>query len=321
MSLVEGPVTVSVPATSANVGPGYDCLGIALGLRDVYTLERSSHPGVRVQVTGEGAGVVPADETNLVARSLLRGLALLGERPPAGLRLRCQNQVPHSRGLGSSSAAIVGGLGLGRELAGGAASGLTDADLLAEAVAIEGHPDNVTAAVLGGFTLGWLDEGTGRGIRMQPAQSVVAVIAVPVMELSTAAARAALPECVPLADAAANISRTALLCHAVTREPELLLAATEDRLHQQPRSSVYPSSYDLVCRLRAAGLAAVISGAGPTVLVLAQAAQAGSGPAEVVAAVEDRAGRDWSVRSVEFAAAGLRPESTSPAKATSHAGA
>ena len=118
MSLVEVPVAVSVPATSANVGPGYDCLGLALELRDVYTAALVDRPGVQVEVFGQGAGVVAVDEANLVADSLLRGLTLFGEAPPLGIRLRCRNQVPHARGLGSSSAAIVGGLALARELAG-----------------------------------------------------------------------------------------------------------------------------------------------------------------------------------------------------------
>ena len=304
MSLVEGPVAVSVPATSANVGPGYDCLGLALELRDVYSAELSDRPGVRVEVVGQGAGAVATDEANLVARSLLHGLSLLGEAVPGGLRLRCQNRVPHARGLGSSSAAIVGGLGLARELAGGDPRRMTDADLLAAAVAIEGHPDNVAAAVLGGFVLGWVDDGTGRGVRMQPAATVAAVIAVPVVELSTAAARAALPDTVPLTDAVTNISRTALLCHALTRQPELLFAATTDRLHQQARSAVYPASYDLLRRLRGSGLPAVISGAGPSVLVLSE-----TDPGALTAAVADRAGPDWAVRSVEFAVEGIRAES------------
>ncbi len=308
MSLVEVPVAVSVPATSANVGPGYDCLGLALELRDVYTAEVVDRPGVHVEVFGQGAGVVSLDESNLVAGSLLRGLSLLGEAPPQGLRLRCRNQVPHARGLGSSSAAIVGGLALARELAGGAQSGLTDADLLAEAVVIEGHPDNVAAAVLGGFALGWVEGGIGYGVRLEPAATVAAVIAVPVMELSTAAARAALPELVPMADAVANISRTALLCQALTRQPELLLPATADRLHQQPRSSVYPATHELLLRLRAIGLAAVVSGAGPTVLVLTEADLAGADLAEVTAAVADQAGPEWTVRSLTFAAEGVRPE-------------
>lgn len=308
MSLVEVPVAVSVPATSANVGPGYDCLGLALELRDVYTAALVDRPGVQVEVFGQGAGVVAVDEANLVADSLLRGLTLFGEAPPSGIRLRCRNQVPHARGLGSSSAAIVGGLALARELAGGARSGLTDADLLAEAVVIEGHPDNVAAAVLGGFALGWVEEGIGHGVRLEPAATVAAVVAVPVMELSTAAARAALPELVPLVDAVANISRTALLCQALTRQPELLLPATADRLHQQPRSAVYPATHELLLRLRAAGLAAVVSGAGPTVLVLTETDRAGTDPAEVTAAVAAHAGPDWTVRSLKFAAQGVRSE-------------
>lgn len=264
-------VRVRVPATSANLGPGFDCLGLALDLHDEVEAELTeAGAGVSVSVTGEGAGEVPTDATHLVAATLLDALDGFGVRG-FGLRLVCRNRVPHGRGLGSSAAAIVAGLLVARALAGPAGAQRSDADLLAEASRREGHPDNVAACLLGSATVAWTDGGPGgtaHATRLELHPQLAAVAFVPKQRLATAVARAVLPESVPHAEASANASRAALLVHALEHRPDLLLAATEDRLHQPYRRAAMPDSLDLVDRLRGQSVAAVVSGAGPTVLAL-----------------------------------------------------
>ncbi|MBA8795558.1 homoserine kinase [Friedmanniella endophytica] len=263
---------VEVPATSANLGPGFDAFGLALDWRDRCTFEVVPG-GWSAVVDGEGAAAVPVDETHLVLATARRALDLLGVRVP-GLRLTATNTIPHGRGLGSSSAAIVAGL-LG-------AAALAGADTRPErwigpADAIEGHPDNVAAALWGGFTLCYrgTDRGAGPVQVVGPSvhPDVAARLYVPATPVSTAAARGLLPPTVPHPDAAANAARAALLVEALGRRPDLLLAATEDRLHQHYRSAAMPASAALLAALRVRGCAAVISGAGPTVLVLGTAEQ------------------------------------------------
>jgi homoserine kinase len=259
-------VAVEVPATSANLGPGFDCFGLALDWRERVEVEVIPD-GVAVQVTGEGSDVLPRDETHLVLRCLRTGLADLGASAP-GLALRGHNTIPHGRGLGSSSAAIVAGLVAARALAG------LEPDpgwVLRHAVPIEGHPDNVAAAVHGGFVLAY---GTGDQLAVASGRvhpDVRAAVVVPDAPVATKAARGLLPTAVPHADAAADAGRAALLVHALAHDPGLLLAGTEDWLHQRYREPAMPASYALVLRLREAGFAATISGAGPSVLVLGDA--------------------------------------------------
>lgn len=260
--------TVQVPATSANLGPGFDSLGLALDIVDDVTVTVADEPGVRVDVTGEGADEVPSDADHLVVRALRSTLRRLGHPQPAGLRLTCANRVPHGRGLGSSAAAAVAGVLLGRALAGAAASGPDDVADLAVATSFEGHPDNAAAALLGGATVAWLQEDGPRAVRIEVHDDVVPLVLLPSGRLATREARAVLPASVPHEDAAFNVARAALLVHAIGREPELLLAATRDRLHQRLRRSAMPATLDVVEQLRAQGLAAVVSGAGPAVLVL-----------------------------------------------------
>lgn len=261
--------TVLSPATSANLGPGFDCLGLALDLWDEYQATVSSAPGVRVRSVGQGAGALPVDGTHLVARSLLAGLSAAGFEA-LGLDLVCRNRIPHKRGLGSSSAAIVGGICLARALAGEQVLG--EDRTVALASAIEGHPDNVAAAALGGATIAWTDDsGEGRAVRMPVHADTVVTVLVPESQTETEAARGLLPAAVPYASAVFNVSRTALMVHALRADPQLLFTATADRLHQDFRAEAYPASLDAVHRLRAAGMAAVISGAGPTVLAFAAA--------------------------------------------------
>ncbi len=264
MGFLPGPVTVEVPATSANLGPGFDCLGLALELTDLLVAE-VAEDGIEVVVEGEGADEVPRDETHLVVRAMWAAFAVLGETPP-GLRLGCRNRIPHGRGMGSSSAAIVGGIVLARALVTDGPARLDDAAALALANRIEGHPDNVGPALVGGLVI---CGQSGEDVWAVPAPldpSIAGVVFVPPDGVLTEAARVLLPESVTHADAAANAGRTALLVLALEDRPDLLLRATEDFLHQQHRGSAMPQSLRLVERLRGRGVPAVISGAGPGVL-------------------------------------------------------
>jgi homoserine kinase len=201
----------------------------------------------------------------------------LGERPP-GLRLRCRNTIPQARGLGSSSAAIVAGVLAARALVHGGVHRMDTVAALALASRIEGHPDNVAPCLLGGFTIAYLTDGVGRAVRLTPLPAVTPVVYVPAERGLTAHARAALPSDVPHVDAAFNAGRAALLVHALTADPELLLSATEDRLHQDYRAPGMPATSALVKQLRSAGVPAVISGAGPSVLALTRPGEAAPDP-------------------------------------------
>ncbi|HYN94427.1 MAG TPA: homoserine kinase [Pilimelia sp.] len=266
VSFVSGAVRVRVPATSANLGPGFDALGLALSLYDDVAA-RVTGGGFAVTVAGEGAGELPGDEEHLVVRAMLATFDELGGRPP-GLAVECVNRIPQARGLGSSSAAIVAGVLLARALVAGGADALDDAGALRVAARLEGHPDNVAPCLLGGFTIAWTEVDGARAVSLPPAAGVQPTVFVPAERGLTAQARAALPATVPHADAALTAGRAALLTHAVTAAPELLFAATEDRLHQEYRAPGMPATAALVRALRAAGVAAVVSGAGPTVLAL-----------------------------------------------------
>lgn len=256
-------VRVRVPATSANLGPGFDAFGLALTLYDDLVVTPGGS-GVTVHVTGCGEGEVPLDESHLVVRSIRAGLEALGAAVP-GFTLRCENRIPHGRGLGSSSAAIVGGLAAAYALAG---EQLDRERLVVLANELEGHPDNVAAAALGAFTIAWTEGGTGRAVKLEPAAGTAAVAYVPDNRVLTKQARGLLPGVVSHTDAAANAGKAALLVAALTGRPELLLTATEDRLHQEYREPAMPESLALVHKLRGSGLAAIVSGAGPTVAVL-----------------------------------------------------
>lgn len=256
-------VRVRVPATSANLGPGFDCLGLALQLYDEVTVEVTD-AGLDIEVVGQGAGDVPLDESHLVVRALRAGFERLGGQPP-GIRLSARNAIPHGRGLGSSAAAVVAGLLAARGLCTDGAELLPDADVLALAAELEGHPDNAAACLLGGLTVAWAEDGTPRAVRLEPHREVSVALLVPETTLSTHAARGLLPGLVPHGEAARNAGRAALLVHALTAEPSLLLPATADWLHQPYREPAMPETAALVARLRARGIPAVVSGAGPSV--------------------------------------------------------
>jgi homoserine kinase len=260
-------VHVSVPATSANLGPGFDSLGLALDLRDELEAELIGS-GLVVEVSGGGAGELPLDEGHLVVRAMRAAFDALGGQPP-GLRLSCRNAIPHARGLGSSSAAIVGGLVLARALVDGGTDRLDDGALLDLAVQLEGHPDNVAPALHGGFVIsGRDDRGQVYAVGSPVDPRITASAFIPPEPLSTEVARGLLPQAVPHADAAADAGRAALLVAALASRPDQLWRATRDYLHQDYRRPAMPASLDLVDALRGAGHAAVVSGAGPTVLAL-----------------------------------------------------
>ncbi|KWX04094.1 serine kinase [Carbonactinospora thermoautotrophica] len=260
------PVRVRVPATSANLGPGFDAFGLALGLYD-DVMVRVADSGLTVDVAGEGADTVSRGEDNLVVRAMRATFDALGGQP-RGLELVCANRIPHGRGLGSSAAAICAGIMAAVALTAGGQQRLGPEELLRLATELEGHPDNVAACLRGGFTLAWTDDTGPHAVRLEPHAELRPVVFVPDKPVSTEEARRLLPKTVPHADAAANAGRAALFVEAVTRRPELLYAATEDRLHQRYRAPAMPESADLVDLLRGKGVPAVISGAGPTVLAL-----------------------------------------------------
>ncbi|MFJ1539525.1 homoserine kinase [Micromonospora chalcea] len=267
-TFIPGPVRVRVPATSANLGPGFDALGLALGRHDDVTAEVTGG-GVQVKVTGEGAGELPADERHLIVTAMRATFDVLGAQP-AGLALECENRIPQARGLGSSSAAIVAGVLAARALVADGEQRMDDDAALRLAAELEGHPDNVAPCLLGGFTIAWTEPGGARAVSLPVAPAVRPTVFVPAERGLTSVARAALPATVPHADAALNAGRAALLVHALTTDPALLLPATVDRLHQEQRAPGMPATAALVGALRAADVAAVVSGAGPTVLALSQ---------------------------------------------------
>ncbi|GAA2318442.1 homoserine kinase [Streptomyces kunmingensis] len=297
-------VRVRVPATSANLGPGFDALGLSLGLYDDVVV-RVADSGLNIDIAGEGSETLPRDESHLLVRSLRTAFDLLGGQP-RGLEIVCANRIPHGRGLGSSSAAIVAAVVAARAVTIGGDARLDDAALLELATEIEGHPDNVAPCLLGGFTIAWMESGAGRAIRLDAAPSVVPVVFVPAKPVLTEMARGLLPRTVPHVDAAANAGRAALLVEALTRRPELLLPATEDRLHQEYRAPAMPESAALVERLRADGVPAMISGAGPTVIALVE-----DGAADKVARL---AGEGWAANRLALDAGGasVLPLSSSP---------
>lgn len=265
---VSGAVRIVVPASSANVGPGFDAMGLALTIHDELTAMVTDDSGVRVEVEGEGAGDVPTDEQHLVAQAMQLGFTTMG-KTPNGFILKCRNAIPHGRGLGSSAAAIIGGLAVARELVADGADLLPDHELLNVALSMEGHPDNLSASLYGGFTVSWLDSERAAGsvcIDIHP--SVVPIIAIPPHALATSKARGVLTDQVSRANATHNVARAGLLVHAMSTDPSFLLPATEDALHQNERAHIYPETTELIARVRSLGIAAVASGAGPAVLML-----------------------------------------------------
>ena len=327
MKVRDDTVAVTVPATSANLGPGFDSMGLALSLHDSVAV-RATAGTTSVVVEGEGAGQVPDGEDNLVVRAVREALDRVGA-PQVGIRMHCTNRIPHGHGLGSSASALIAGYAVARGLIGDP-DALTADDLLQLGTEAEGHPDNIAPALLGGATIAWVEDGQAGMIRLSPPPEIQPVAFIPSFALATSTARAVLPRDVPHADAAFNVSRAALLAALLagagrpvggagdgdgegagggagdegdsrgTRTAtfhELLMRATGDRLHQEYRRGAMESSLALVDWLREAGYAAVVSGAGPTVLSLES----------VPEAVRDQAARaGWAVRPLPVSARGVR---------------
>jgi len=299
----DGAVTVRTPATSANLGPGFDSLGLALSLHDEVQAQVSSS-GLRIDVTGFGQPTARFGEGHLVVRAMRAAFGALGEQPP-GIELQCVNAIPHGFGLGSSAAGIVAGMLAARALCGTAGMDrLPDEALLGLAAELEGHADNVAACLAGGLTIAWGagPAGAVRCARLDPLPGLTPVLCLPAVPLATQAARQVLPMSVPHADAAKNAARAALLVAALTGEAELkdaalLLDATRDFLHQPYRVSSMPATASLIGALRDAGIPAVVSGAGPAALALVVPGVT-AGP-EAVAAVAAQSGDAWTVSVLE----------------------
>jgi homoserine kinase len=301
---------VRTPATSANLGPGFDALGLALRLHDEVCAEVIGG-GLRIEVSGVGEKTARFGEGHLVVRAMRAAFDTLGEQPP-GIRLRCVNAIPHGFGLGSSAAAIVAGVLAARALfCGEGRERLPDEAVLELATGLEGHADNVAACLAGGLTIAWdsadgaARHGAGRSVRsvrLEPLPQLTAVLCVPVVPLATEAARRVLPQALPHADAAKNAARCALLVAALTQpglalDAGLLLDATEDFLHQPYRAGSMPATAELVRALRGAGIPAVVSGAGPAALAFVlPGVTAGS---DAVAAIAAASGHDWTVRALD----------------------
>ncbi|WP_282825924.1 homoserine kinase [Gulosibacter sediminis] len=277
---------VRVPATSANLGPGFDTLGLALAVYDELEVEALAPGRYEFELSGVGADAVPRDERHLVIRAMQHTFEKLGFDMP-GIRLRAVNSIPHGRGLGSSGAAIVSGVL--------AASGLisdqrtvTAEEMLWLATDLEGHPDNVAPCLFGGLTIAWMDaDEQAHSKQLAVHRGVSVLVLVPDETMSTKVARSLQPEHVPHADAIFNLSRSALMVAAMIQSPELLFDATEDRLHQTYRAAAMPKTKALIDALREHGLAAVVSGAGPSVLVLCDDPGARLRAAEIAAARTD----------------------------------
>jgi homoserine kinase len=345
---------VRVPATSANLGPGFDSLGLALSLHDdVDAWVRPS--GLSVEISGEGADLAGAGEEHLVVRAMRAAFDLTGGQPP-GIGLRCVNRIPHGRGLGSSAAAVVAGILAARALAACGPDKLPDDAVFRLAAGLEGHPDNVAACLGGGLTVAWTAAGGPGMVRLEPASWITPVVCVAPSPVRTDVARGLLPEVVPHRDAAANAGRSALLVavlcglggddpprpphhgglpaprtprppgppdHGGAARPSvssgamsLLLDATEDWLHQGYRGDAMTQTHALVRRLRAAGLPAVVSGAGPSVLVFlgSRKGREYRYHLDSVGSIVTETGIAWHISSLDVERQGarvLRPESPS----------
>lgn len=270
-------VTVRVPATTANLGPGFDCLGLALHLWNeaVFTLEGG---GWQVNVKGEGASCLPHDETNLVAQAFDTFYRAHGERPPRHLRIVCRNHIPTGSGLGSSAAACLLGL-LAANLFSGA--DLTPAKILALAAEVEGHADNAAAALHGGL-VALTPDHSGWIVQRYEIPPLPVVIVLPDVRLETRRARAALPDRVPLADAIHNLGRVPLVIHALqTGDLDLLRRVMDDHLHQPHRLPLIPGAAQALAAASESGAATALSGAGPSLIAFPRAE-----PGSIVAAMQ-----------------------------------
>jgi homoserine kinase len=298
-------VRVRVPATSANLGPGFDSLGLALSLYDDIEAWITDG-GLSIEISGEGETLADAGEQHLVVRAMRAGFAAFADGQPPGIGLRCVNRIPHGRGLGSSAAAIVGGLLAAQALCGQERDQepgdeeRPHEDLLELATALEGHPDNVAACLGGGLTIAWTVASGPRMVRLMPVPDIKPVICVAPAPVRTEVARKALPDTVPHADAAANAGRSAVLIAALTQRPDLLFDATEDWLHQDYRAEAMPDTHELVRAFRAAAIPAVVSGAGPSVLAFVNT------DLDSVGSIVRETGKAWHISPLDVARHGAR---------------
>jgi homoserine kinase len=298
-------VQVRVPATSANLGPGFDALGLALTLHDDVTAW-TSPSGLSIEISGEGADLAAAGEDHLVVRAMRAAFAVTGGQPP-GLGLRCVNRIPHGRGLGSSAAAIVAGLLAARALCG--RDTLPDEALLRLASGIEGHPDNVAACLGGGLTIAWTaDQAQPNMVRLEPLPAIAPVICIAPAPVRTDVARGVLPDVVPHKDAAASAGRSALLVAALTQPADaaVLFDATEDRLHQDYRAVAMPETGALVRALRGKRIPAVVSGAGPSVLALLTRGSEYGRDLDTLGSIVRETGIAWHISSLQVERQGAR---------------
>lgn len=298
MRLAADHVRVSVPATAGNLGPGFDSLGLALGIADDVEVRALASSEVVIDITGEGAMTLARDESHLVVRALREALDHVGASQ-VGLEVRAINRIPHGKGLGSSAAAVVAGITAARALI-AEPEALSPEVALRLATAFEGHPDNAAPAIYGGATVAWQGEDGAHASALELADDIESAVLVPGSTLPTNEARAVLPPRVPHTHAAFNVSRAALLVHALSGWPELLFDATEDKLHQPYRADVMAAAMAMLRHLRDQGLAAVVSGAGPSVLVLGTGLEArnlGSGPLTWAEGIGDQSW--YSIHSAE----------------------
>lgn len=264
MRIARATAGVRVPATSGNLGPGFDSMGMAHNVWDEVHV-RLTTGSTRVQILGEGREKLPTDESHLIVRAMRRAMDAAG-LPQSGIELNCRNGIAQGRGLGSSAAAVVAGLMLVRGLVDHPEE-LDDTTLLNLAVEFEGHPDNAAPAIHGGAVISWMNGNESYIAPLKLASELRTTLLVPSAELPTTTARAVLPKQIPHEDGAFNSARAALLVLALEDRPDLLWEATNDRLHQDYRASSMPESASVLKALRNAGWPAVISGAGPSILV------------------------------------------------------
>jgi homoserine kinase len=270
-------------------------------MHDRYVAQILDDPGLDIDISGEGADVLPRTDKNLLVKAMYKGFKFLGGEPK-GVAIRALNVIPHGRGLGSSASAIVGGLMLARSLVLTGDDKMSNEDLLNLATEMEGHPDNVAAAIFGNATIAWTEDQRGksvaRAVQINVDPRISAVAFIPEGAVATSKARKLLPESISHADAAANTTRGELLIYALTSRPDLLLIATEDFLHQKYRQEAMPKSFALLNKLRAAGVAAFISGAGPTVLALH------TGDANEITELQRAAGSAFEVKALSICTSG-----------------
>ena len=270
-------VSVKVPASSANLGPGFDCLGIALPIYNTITIEETVLPGTGIEINlmSEEETIdemvfdsIPRDENNIVYKAVEMLYNSIGQEP-SELKINIQAQIPIARGLGSSSSIVVGGLLAANKLLGFPAD---EAALLAIATEVEGHPDNVAPAILGGFVLASQeDDGTLSYCKLHWPEEWDITVCIPNFELSTGIARSVLPKEVPMQDAIFNAKRLALLVNAVnTKDEKLMKIALKDRLHQPYREKLVPGMHEIMDAFKHEDgvLGCVLSGAGPSLLVI-----------------------------------------------------